>query len=47
MKYDAQGRPSVKYIGNKATVVINPETGNIITVHGTHTKFVQKLGGKK
>ena len=30
IKYDSQGFPSIKYIGHKATVVINPETGKII-----------------
>jgi hypothetical protein len=47
VKYDSQGRPSIKYIGTNATVTVNPETGKIITVHGTHTKTVLKLGGKK
>ena len=36
--YDAQGRPSVKYIGSKTTVVVNPETGNIITTYPTSTQ---------
>jgi RHS repeat-associated protein len=39
--------PSVKYIGNKATVVVNPETGNIITVIPTGTKVALKLGGRR
>jgi hypothetical protein len=39
--------PSVKYIGNKATVVVNPETGKIITVHPTSTKLSLKLGGTR
>ena len=47
VKYDSQGRPSVEYIGNKVTVVVNPETGNIITVHGTHSKLALKLGGTR
>lgn len=47
VKYDSQGRPSIKYIGTNATVVVNPTTGKIITVHGTHTKDVKKLGGNK
>jgi len=43
VKYDAQGRPSIEYIGKNVTVVVNPETGKIITVHGTHTKLFLKL----
>jgi RHS repeat-associated protein len=39
--------PSVKYIGNKVTVVVNPETGNIITVIPTGTKVALKLGGTR
>lgn len=46
-KYDSQGRPSKKYIGEKATVAVNPENGNIVTVHGTHTKLLNKLKGEK
>ncbi len=45
VKYDNQGRPSKKYIGEKATVAVNPENGNIVTVHGTHTKLLNKLKG--
>lgn len=37
------GQPSVKIIGAKATVIINPETSKIITVYRTHTKVVIKL----
>ena len=29
IKFDSQGRPSVKYIGQGATVIVNLETGNI------------------
>jgi hypothetical protein len=47
VKYDAQGLPSVKYIGNNVTVVVNPETGNIIMVHGTSSKLALKLGGSR
>lgn len=47
VKYDAQGRPSKKYVGEKATVAVNPDNGNITTVHGTHTKLLNKLKGAK
>lgn len=42
VKYDGLGRPSITYIGEKATVVINPDTGKIITAYPTHTKVVIK-----
>lgn len=45
--YDKQERPSFKVIGEKTTIYINPDTGNITTVHKTHTKVVNKLKGKK
>lgn len=47
VKYDVQGRPSKNYIGETATVSINPNNGNIVTVHGTHTKLLNKLKGEK
>lgn len=43
VKYDAAGRPSLTITGRKATIAINPDTGNIATVHPTHTKTAQKL----
>lgn len=43
VKYDSQGRPSVKYIGKGATVIINPETGKIITVYPTSTQRLNSL----
>ena len=43
VRIDAQGRPSQQYIGRDATVVINPETGKIITTWPTKTKTVNKL----
>jgi RHS repeat-associated protein len=47
VKYDAQRRPGIKYIGKGATVAVNPITGKIITVHGTHTKLLHKLENGK
>ena len=39
---------SQQFIGEKATVAINTETGKIITMWPTHTKTVNKLkGGNK
>jgi len=45
VKYDSSGRPSYKVIGKAATVSINPDTGKLVTVHGTHSKTVKKLLG--
>lgn len=47
IKYDADGRPSFKIIGQKATISINPQTGVITTVYPTHTKTANKLTGRK
>ena len=47
VKYDDAGRPSVTIIGRRATIAINPETGNIATVHPTHTKTAEKLMKRK
>lgn len=46
VKFDELGRPSKKYIGEHATVAVNPDNGNITTVHRTHTKLVNKLKGE-
>ncbi|MBR1910175.1 MAG: hypothetical protein IJ821_06275, partial [Lachnospiraceae bacterium] len=35
VEYDEFGRPFVKYIGNKITVVVNPDTGALVTVRRT------------
>lgn len=43
MKVDGAGRPSVRLIGARATVAVNPETGAVITVWKTHTKLAKKL----
>lgn len=47
IKYDADGRPSFKIIGQKATISMNPQTGVITTVYPTHTKTANKLLGRK
>lgn len=41
---DEFGRKSVKYIGNDATVVLNPDTGVVITSWRTGTKIRKKYG---
>ena len=45
VKIDSDGRPSQTYIGNSATVVINPETGDIITTNPTSKRRRRKYGG--
>lgn len=35
IKYDKEGKPSVKTIGKKVTFIINPESGNLITWYTT------------
>lgn len=42
-----KGRPSKQYIGEKATAVVNPNTGKLITVFPTHTNLKKKLKGDK
>lgn len=47
IKYDALGRPSKQYIGEKATTAVNPENGNITSAWQTSSKRVQKLKERK
>lgn len=47
IKYDAQKRPSFNIIGERSTLSINPENGNVITTHKTHKKLIEKLRGGK
>lgn len=43
IKYDEFGRPSIQYIGEKATAAVNPETGEIATAWPTGSKRAEKL----
>ena len=43
VKIDKLGRPSQRLIGQKAEVVINPETQQIVSVNPTSTKKLEKL----
>ena len=47
MKMDAQGRPSIQYIGEKVTCAINPENGNITSIWRTSSKRAARLKGEK
>ena len=41
---DEQGRKSVKYIGNDATVVLNPDTEEVVTTWKTGSRTKKKYG---
>ena len=43
MTYNGNGQPAIKYYGEKATILTNPETGKIITLYPTHSKTVNSL----
>lgn len=43
IKYDNKNRSSFKVIGEKSTVTINPENGNMVTAHKTHSKLIKKI----
>lgn len=43
IKFDSMGRPSQRFMGKKAEVVLNPETQAIISVNPTSTKKAEKL----
>ena len=43
IKVDHIGRPSQRFIGEKAEVVLNPETQQIVFVNPTSTKKAEKL----
>ncbi|HSX38252.1 MAG TPA: tetratricopeptide repeat protein [Chlamydiales bacterium] len=43
VKIDSLGRPSQRFIGQKAEVVINPETNQVVSVNPTSTKKFEKL----
>lgn len=45
MKEDSRGRKSKRYIGEQATVAVNPATGVITTVWPTSSKLRDKLKG--
>lgn len=47
IKFDSEGRPSLQYIGENATIVLNPKTGNVVSVWKTGSKRVEKLRGGK
>jgi RHS repeat-associated protein len=44
VRVDAQGRPSQQIVGQKATVVQNPETGALVTTWQTSSDVTKKVG---
>lgn len=43
IRLDELGRPSKKYIGEKATVSLNPDTGIVIQVNPTSSDYARRL----
>ncbi|MCD7742514.1 MAG: hypothetical protein LUI06_09955 [Ruminococcus sp.] len=46
VKVDDLGRTNQAFIGEKATVIINPITGNAITTYPTKSKISRKYKGE-
>ncbi len=46
VRIDHLGRPSQRFIGAKAEVVINPETQQVVSVNPTSTKKIEKLNNE-
>lgn len=47
IKVDKEGRKSINYTGEKATTVMNPENGVVISTWKTSSKRVERLKGEK
>lgn len=47
VKVDSMGRESQRFIGSKASVVVNPNTEKVVSVNPTSTQKVKSLGGSK
>lgn len=46
IKIDEKGRKSIRYIGKKATITVNPDNGTITTVWKTGKDKIKKYGDK-
>lgn len=46
IKTDEKGRKSIRYIGKKATITVNPDNGTITTVWKTGKDKIKKYGDK-
>lgn len=44
VKIDKYGRPSQRYVGRQGEVVVNPDTGRIISVNPTSSSKAERLG---
>lgn len=47
IRVDEKGRSSKRYVGEQATVAVNPDTGVVASLNPTHSKTVKKLKAKK
>ena len=43
VKYNSEGKPSILFIGEKASVSVNPDTGNLVQCNPTKKKLADKL----
>lgn len=43
IKIDSKGRPSQRFVGEKAEVAINPETGKAVSINPTSSKKAARL----
>ena len=46
VKDDLNGNMSVTVVGEKVTIIINPQTGKLVTTYRTHSGTVRKLRGE-
>ena len=46
IKVDEKGRKSIRYIGKKATITVNPDNGTMTTVWKTGKDKIKKYGDK-
>lgn len=47
IKIDEEGRKSQRFVGEKATVNVNPDTGNLITAWKTGKSTIEKIKRKR
>ena len=46
-KVSDSGKVGRKYLGKQSTVVINPETGNVVTTYKTQERYAKKYAKDK
>ncbi|WP_299223804.1 RHS repeat-associated core domain-containing protein [uncultured Psychroserpens sp.] len=47
VKFDDLGRPSQRFVGEKGTIAVNPQTGKVVSVNPTSTKRAARLKRKQ